>query len=336
MKSRFVAVFCYSMKEGIHMLNNLNRFIQRWMPLLTPLSLIIGVLFEKVGQHLLFLVAWLFAFMTFVSGLKMSFRDVKVFVNYPKTILFTIAFLHIMMPLWAYFLSQWIFDDHLLTIGFILSVAVPTGVTSVIWVTIGRGNIPLCLAIILIDTLLAPIVMPALLHVFVGETIQIDTAGLITDLIWMIVLPSILGMVLNELSKGEVQRRFGATLAPLSKLCLFGVIMINSSAIAPYLKNINSELAYVIAMVFVLAISGYLFAFIIGYIVWKDRTIATTFLFTAGMRNIAVGVIIATTYFPAKVAMPVVFGMLFQQVLASVFNKLNERKLHVKEKSHVM
>ncbi|MGN5455214.1 MAG: bile acid:sodium symporter family protein, partial [Candidatus Kurthia intestinigallinarum] len=32
-------------------------------------------------------------------------------------------------------------------------------------------------------------------------------------------------------------------------------------------------------------------------------------------------------YFPAKVAMPVVFGMLFQQILASVFNKLNERQV---------
>ena len=40
------------------------------------------------------------------------------------------------------------------------------------------------------------------------------------------------------------------------------------------------------------------------------------------MRNIAVGVIVATTYFPCKVAMPVVFGMLFQQVLASVFSKM--------------
>ena len=315
------------MKEGVQMLNKLNRFIQRWMPILTPLSLVVGVILEDIGQHLLFLVAWLFAFMTLVSGLKMNFRDVKVFTKYPKTILFTIAFLHILMPLWAYGLSQWVFDDHLLTIGFILSVAVPTGVTSVIWVTIGRGNIPLCLAIILIDTLLAPIIMPALLHLFVGETIQIDTMGLIMDLIWMIVLPSLVGIILNEVSKGEIQRKYGAMLSPLSKLCLFGVIMINSSAIAPYLKNINSELALVIGIVFALAVSGYLIAFIIGYVVWKDRTIATTFLFTAGMRNIAVGVIIATTYFPAKVAMPVVFGMLFQQILASVFNKLNERQV---------
>lgn len=56
----------------------------------------------------------------------------------------------------------------------------------------------------------------------------------------------------------------------------------------------------------------------------------TTLVFTGGMRNIAIGVIVATTYFPSKVAMPVVFGMLFQQVLASVFSKVLQKVLSPK------
>ncbi|WP_241747152.1 hypothetical protein [Lysinibacillus sphaericus] len=43
------------------------------------------------------------------------------------------------------------------------------------------------------------------------------------------------------------------------------------------------------------------------------------------MRNIAVGVVIATTYFPPKTVMPVVFGMLFQQALASFFSRIVEQ-----------
>ena len=185
------------------MVQQLNQFIQRWMPILTPLSLIVGVLLERIGGHLLFLVPILFALMTFISSLKLKFQDIKVFKQYPKTILFVIAFLHILMPLWAYFLAQVIFDDHLLSIGFLLSVAVPTGVTSVIWVTMSKGNLPLCLALILIDTLLAPIIMPATVHVVIGETIHLETVSLMLDLIWMIVLPSILGMVMNEWTKGK-------------------------------------------------------------------------------------------------------------------------------------
>ncbi|ATP40745.1 hypothetical protein CSE16_12180 [Solibacillus sp. R5-41] len=304
------------------MVQQLNQFIQRWMPVLTPLSLVIGVLLENIGGHFLFLVPILFACMTFISSLNLKFRDIKVFKEYPKTILFIIAFLHILMPLWAFFLAETIFDDRLLSIGFLLSVAVPTGVTSVIWVTISKGNLPLCLAIILIDTLLAPILMPVTLHLVIGETIHLETTSLILDLIWMIVLPSIFGILINEWTNGALQEKLGKPLSLISKLCLFGIIMINSSAIAPYVKTINGELAAVIGLVLFVAISGYTFSLIISRLFWKSGADQATFVFNAGMRNIAVGVVIATTYFPSKVAMPVVFGMLFQQVLASVFYKI--------------
>ncbi|BAK15438.1 predicted Na+-dependent transporter [Solibacillus silvestris StLB046] len=304
------------------MVQLLNQFIQKWMPVLTPLSLVIGVLLEKIGTHFLFLVPVLFAVMTFISSLNLKFRDIIVFKQYPKTILFVIAFLHILMPLWAFFLAELIFDDRLLTIGFLISVAVPTGVTSVIWVTICKGNLPLSLAIILIDTLLAPILMPLILHLVVGESISLNTSALIFDLIWMIVLPSILGILVNEWTKGKLFEQYGKPMSLVSKLCLFGIIMINSSAIAPYVKTIDLELAKVIAVVLFLAVSGYVFSLVLGRLLWKSEADQATFVFNGGMRNIAVGVVIATTYFPSKVAMPVVFGMLFQQVLASIFYKI--------------
>lgn len=303
------------------MLNNLNSWTSKFMPILTPLSLVIGVLFQQVGEQLLFLVAWLFAFMTFASSLRMNFEDAKSVRKHPLPILLSIAFLHIIMPIWAYFLSKVIFDDHLLTIGFIISVAVPTGVTSVIWVNITRGNLPLCLSIILIDTLLAPLLLPVVLKVAVGTTIHINSFSLIIDLLWMIVLPTILGIILNELTKGKITQTLAPKLAPFAKLSLFGVIAINSSAIAPFLSHITWELLAIILLVLFIASSGYAIALVLGRLLWKDDSVVTTFVFTGGMRNIAVGVIIATTYFPAKVAMPVLAGMLFQQVLASLYSK---------------
>ncbi len=141
----------------------------------------------------------------------------------------------------------------------------------------------------------------------------------------MIVVPSIIGVALNEFTKGKIELTLGKKLAPFSKLSLFSIVMINSSAIAPYIKNISLELVSVILVVFLLAVSGYAFCLILGHILWKDISIITMFIFTGGMRNIAVGVVIATTYFPAKTVMPVVFGMLFQQVLASFFSRVTEK-----------
>ncbi|MGE7690229.1 bile acid:sodium symporter family protein [Lysinibacillus sp. NPDC097214] len=307
------------------MLNSFNKYLQKWMPILTPLSLVIGVLLGNVGHQLLFLIPWLFAFMTFAGSLNMNFEGIKNLRKYSKVIVIALVFLHLMMPMWAYFVSTVIFHDHLLTIGFVLAVAVPTGVTSFIWVSICRGHLPLCLAIILIDTLISPVVIPALLHIVVGQTIEIDTASLMLDLLWMIVVPSLVGVSLNELTKGNIVMTLGKKLAPFSKLSLFSIVMINSSAIAPYIKHFSLELVGVIIVVFVLAVSGYALCLVLGHILWKDISIITMFVFTGGMRNIAVGVVIATTYFPSKTVMPVVFGMLFQQVLASFFSRIVEQ-----------
>lgn len=295
------------------------------MPILTPVSLIVGVLLEGLGGQLLFLVPWLFAFMTFAGGLSLNFQGLRSFVKYPWVILITIAFLHILMPLWAYFISNLIFDDHLLIIGFILSVAVPTGVTSFIWANICKGNLPLCLSIILIDTILSPLVLPTLVHIAVGETVEINTMSIMLDLFWMIVLPSIAAVLLNEWTKGEINRTLGKTLAPFQKLSIFLIVAINSSTVAPFLKNITWEIVWIIMVVLLIAVCGYMMCLVIGHLFFKDYGIIATVVFTGGMRNIAVGVVIASTYFPAKVVMPVVFGMLFQQVLASQFSRVMEK-----------
>ena len=313
------------LERRLSMLADINKRLQKLMPILTPLSLIIGVLLEDIGRQLVFLVPVLFAFMTFAGSLSMNFQGLRSFMKYPWVILITIAFLHILMPVWAYFISNFLFDDHLLVIGFILSVAVPTGVTSFIWASICKGHLPLCLSIILVDTILSPIILPTLVHFVVGEKVKIDTMSIMLDLMWMIVLPSIVAVLLNEWTKGEIDQTLGKTLAPFQKLSLFLIVGINSSAIAPYLKNITWIIVWIIVVVLLLAISGYAMCLLLGHFLFKDFEIITTVVFTGGMRNIAVGVVIASTYFPSKVVMPVVFGMLFQQILASQFSRVLEK-----------
>lgn len=304
------------------MLDKLNAFLQKYIAVFTPLSVILGVIFEGIGHQLTFLVVWIFAFMTFSGSLNMKFKDIQVFKRHPWLIVFVLLFLHMLMPIWAYALAHFSFNDHLLTVGFVMFAAVPTGVTSMFWIQICKGNLPLGLAIILIDTLLAPFVMPLLLYIVSGEHIQLDTLSLIVDLLYMIVLPTIAGVVANELTKGALPKKTGKKLAPINKICVFLVVGINSSAIAPFLKTMNWELASVLLLVLFIAVTGYLFAYMIGRFFLKNNGQTIAFLYTGGMRNITLGVVVATTYFPTKVAMPVVFGMLFQQALASLFSKL--------------
>ncbi|GAA3326097.1 hypothetical protein GCM10020331_060620 [Ectobacillus funiculus] len=96
--------------------------------------------------------------------------------------------------------------------------------------------------------------------------------------------------------------------------------MINSSIIAPHLSHIDGKLILIAVVVFGIASSGYLFSWLISSLFLSGgRDDTVTLVFTGGMRNISAGAVLAVSYFPAPVAVPVVIGMLFQQVLASLY-----------------
>jgi len=112
-------------------------------------------------------------------------------------------------------------------------------------------------------------------------------------------------------------KKLSTSLAPFSKISLGIVVMLNGSIVAPYLKDINLKLISITVMVFFIAATGYLFSFLIGKLIRSDRDTVVSLTFSGGMRNISAGAVIAVTYFSPAVAVPVVVGMLFQQILAS-------------------
>lgn len=116
----------------------------------------------------------------------------------------TLLILHLLMPLLAFGTGTWLFPDNPFYVtGLVLAFVIPTGVTSLIWVTIYRGNIVLTLSIILLDTLLSPIIVPAVLKWLVGSSVEMDVLAIMKGLLWMIVIPSRIGMGFNQWMKKE-------------------------------------------------------------------------------------------------------------------------------------
>ncbi|AYV68485.1 hypothetical protein C2I06_17295 [Niallia circulans] len=301
------------------MLEKINAFLGKWMPLLTPISVLIGVLLSDILHHVSFLVPWIFAVMTFIGSLTSNLKSVKYTITHPFSLLLTLAILHILTPLWAFWIGHLFFQNEPYTItGLTLAVVIPTGITSVIWVSLYKGNIALTLAIILLDTLLSPFLVPLSMNLFVGETVQLEVWGMMKGLLGMIVLPSIFGMVINQFSV-EKAKKWNHTLSPFSKIGLALVVSINSSVVAPYLRNIDKKFLQVALTVFVIALSGYFFAWILGVVTKRSKEETIAMIYSGGMRNISAGAVLAVSFFPPAVAVPVVIGMLFQQILAALY-----------------
>ena len=107
-------------------------------------------------------------------------------------------------------------DNSNLITGIVLEFAVPTAVVSLMWVTIYSGNNAMSLALVVIDTVLAPFLIPATLHVMVGSRVQIDVTQMMLQLIFMVALPAVLAMTLNQCSKGKAQKVLPSKVAPFS------------------------------------------------------------------------------------------------------------------------
>lgn len=311
---------------------NLNKKLDRLMGILTPIGVCTGLFLGPRVSWLKPLVTCLFAFVTFSGALGMKFSDFLYIKKKPSTAIITIASSHIVMPTIVYIIASFFFHGKPDTItGFILLYANPTAVVSYIWSTIYRGNDILSLSLILISTLLAPIVTPYTTRLFTHSTVDIDITGMMFSLLYMVVIPCLLGVLVNTLSKEKAKTEINPYLKPFTKLALLLVSIINTSQISGKLSLEISLLQIAVLNVF-FAFMGFFLGFTIAKIMRFTREDIVSVSYTVGLRNISAALVLAVNFFPAETSIPVLIGITIQQVIAAIFGSaFIARKLPILE-----
>ncbi len=305
------------------MLAAFNRYLEAWMPLVTPVSVVLGLVMANELNGFVGAVPWIFALITFSGSIGLSLRDFRTAIARPLPIILTMLNLHLLMPLIAMFAGRLFFPgDPLIVTGMILLLLVPTGIVSFMWVSIFKGLTALTLSIILLDTLLSPFIVPWMLSALIGTHVEINAWGMMKGLLWMVLVPSVLGIVINHFSAGKAKLAWGPVLSPLSKLCLAVVIMINSAVIAPYFRKFDLATLHAAGLILILIIIGYMLGWLISLLLRSSREVQIVLTFNSGMRNISAGAVLAVSFFPPPVAYPAIIGMLFQQMTASLIGTL--------------
>ncbi|AEC01291.1 bile acid:sodium symporter family protein [Parasphaerochaeta coccoides] len=302
------------------------------MPLLTPLGVVIGII---VGSSFSIVqpprdgwisptVTILFGFMTFSGALSMNIRDFVSTIRKPRDIIIFFLGSHVLLPLLTYHAASLIFSAETdIPIGFLLLFSTPTAVTGYVWSSIYKGHEPLSLTLIVIDTLLAPFVVPLTISLISGASVSIDSASMMMSLLWMVALPSILGMTLNQVTHGRVSDTVVHVLKPFGKVALLIVICLNVSRIAPDILAMTwADLPIAIVACIAVAVT-----FIVGRLLslagvsgQKDRNVSMTF--AIGLRNISAAMVLSISFFPPRSAIPVICGIIVQQSICAIMGKL--------------
>jgi predicted Na+-dependent transporter len=303
--------------------DDINKHLERLMPVLTPTGIMLGFLLPGIFIHLRPFVPWLFGIITLAGALKLRVAEFGSTIRSPIPIAAFFVSTHVLMPLCTMFTASYLFGDSPNTVvGFILLFSGPAGVSSFIWVTMFKGDKALCLTLILLDTLLAPLVVPGTLLLLMGANVTMDMAGIALSLILMIVVPTIIGVTLNETSRSSIPNVVCPYLNPVSKICLMLVIAANASPVASII-HISDPMVWKIATACVVfSTGGFLLSKLTAVGIRCNREKNVSLFFAGGLRNISAVSTIAVTFFPEAAALPALLGIMFQQTLSAIMAKL--------------
>ena len=295
----------------------LGKFLAGHMQIIVPICVALGVLFPQQIGVLKPIVPTLFAFMTFQGALSNTFHQVADVFHRPLHLVLALLVSAVLIPIAAYAMGSLFFgSDPNLVCGIVLEYSVPVAVTAFMWISMFGGNGPLALTIILTSSVISPVTIPLTLKLLLGATVSIDVPSMMQNMAFMIAIPAVLGIVMNELTRGWGHEKLSPALSPACKFMMMSVIASNSTAMSEYVLHMNVER---------LEVAGFIIGVLIARALHLPYSETTTMCFTCGMRNISSGAVIATQYFPGEVVFPVMCGTLFQQVLASIIGHLFER-----------
>lgn len=298
----------------------MGSFLSSHMMFFVPACVAIGVLLPQVFGPVSAAGPIMFAIMTFQGSLNNTFRQLANVFRHPAHLLVILGVNMVLMPVIAHVLAMALFGSNMdLVCGIVLEYSVPIGIVSFMWVDMYRGDTSLGLAAILVSTVLSPFTIPATLSLLIGTSVHIDVMGMIVDLIFMIALPAIAGMAVNELTHGWGHEKLSGALSPACRVLMLLNITANSTKMSVYVLHMNLQRLEVALFILMFATCGFFIGLAIARLLHGSRALIVTMSFDCGLRNISSGATLAAQYFPGETVFPVMCGTVFQQVLAALF-----------------
>ncbi|WP_041854241.1 bile acid:sodium symporter family protein [Thermobacillus composti] len=292
------------------------------MSLLTPGALFLGFLCSDALLGCVPLVPWLFAYITFAMGLGIRAQEVKLAFTRPLPMLAALAAAHVLMPLAAWGTGTALFGaESPYVVGFVLLMLIPLGISSLMWVGVSGGLPAVITALVTVSSLLSPLIVPLGLDLMFGAAIEMDTRGIMLDLLLIVVLPTAAGIALNEVSRGRAAAVLQPAAGFLSKLAFLAVIVLNAAAIGPHVHALGGAIPALLPAVVLLVAIGYAAGYAAA-LPWRSAELTTTLAFGCGIRNVSLGIVIGLGYFRPEAAVPVVLSILIQQPGAALFRSL--------------
>ncbi len=276
-----------------------------------------GLLFPRAGVAIEPGIGAMLAALMFVISLTFDAHAVRIVLQRPSRQVLALVLVYGPMSLAGWLTGRAFFGTGPLAAGQALVGALPTDVSAPLLVLLGRGNVALAAVLNAVNTLFAPFLVPLLFVAMTGIELTVPLAAVMTELVLIVVVPTLLGVWLRTRHAQRVAR-FDALYPAIGSLIylllLLAVIGPNADLIVGY-----GATAWLIAAA---ALSLNLIGYAVGYtarLFVSGREDLIAYLFTVSKKEFSIAAaFVAASGLPREYAVPAAFFAVIQMITSPI------------------
>ena len=242
----------------------------------------------------------------FGMGLTLRLPDFVEVFRHPRDILLGCAAQFTIMPLLAFALGKVFGLPAGLLAGVILVGTCPGGTSSNVITFLSKGDVALSVGMTGVNTLLAPVLTPAITWLLLRTSVSVDVLGMFLSIIKVVIVPISLGFVINHFWGDKLQ----PVRESLPTVSVAAITLIVASVVSHNAEQILTTGAIVFVVVILHNLCGYGCGYLLAKLLKLPLSKRKALAVEIGMQNSGLATSLAGTAFP-NLAMATVPGAIF-------------------------
>jgi BASS family bile acid:Na+ symporter len=292
------------------------------------LGIVFGFSLPSIGLLWAPYVSYILMTLIFSTILTMEFQDVVDCARKPASLLYTLLTIFVLGPILA-LSGRFLFSSETY-VGIVLAICAPSAVSAAFFVGIFQGDTAYSLMTSVLTNLLAILTVPTTVFLAVGTSISFDLPSMFLSLIELILVPVVLAFAIQKILRNNPMQ-FSKYVSKTNPILMLFILWGTTAAGALYIQK--NPLQFLWESLFIVAILAALFLVVYGLRKRHSYKQAITMGFVTVVRNGALALIIATTFFTSETISPIVASIvvehLFLVASGTLFRKTQSARKNV-------
>lgn len=310
-------------------LEALSNFISKYMAAFVIIVAAVALFMPWTFKWAAGYVTYLLGIVMFGMGMTLRFEDFKLVFQRPKDVLVGAVAQFTIMPGLAWLLATLFQLPPELAVGVILVGTCPGGTSSNVMTYLARGDVPLSVSMTMTTTILAPVVTPLLTWWLAGAWIEISLAAMMISIVQVVVVPIVLGIVINKLFGDFVRRAI--KLLPL--ISVIAIVLIVGGVVSVSSQQIMQTGLLIMAVVMLHNLLGYALGFAVAKALRMNLAKSKAISIEVGMQNSGLASSLALMHFGAAAAIPGAVFSVWHNISGSLAANYLAGKMDKEEKA---